>query len=429
MIQVGGLYYLPELKKGQCEVNIGVVGHIEHGKTTTVQALSGEWTIRHSEEKKHGITIKLGYADADFLKCPSCEAPDCYTTANLQENNLCAHCGSELQLSRRVSFVDLPGHEILMATMISGAFIMDGACLVISANEPCPQPQTREHFEALKIAEVKNLVIAQNKVELRSFEEVQTQYQDIKTFVKGTFAEKVPVIPISAIHKANLDALVQALEKYIPTPKRDLSKPAQMYIARSFDVNKPGATIDELVGGVVGVTVSQGVINIGDEIEIAPGLKKGETYEPFTTTVTSLFAGGNIPLEKALPGGLIGVGTNLDPSLTKADGLIGNVAGKPGSLPEMHNTLDLDITLLERVVGIKKKSEELLKTERVKEKETLMLNVGISMTVGVVTSASKNNNSISIALKRPVCTDIEHRVAMSRQITGKWRLIGFGIVK
>jgi translation initiation factor 2 subunit 3 len=418
---------LPELEKGQCEVNIGTVGHVDHGKTTIVQAISGEWTDRHSEEMKRGISIKLGYADATFLKCPSCEAPQCYTTLNLcNKNTKCPNCDSDLELLRRVSFVDAPGHEILMATMISGSFIMDGACLVISANELCPQPQTREHFEVLKISEKKNLVIAQNKIELVSVDEVKNQYRDIREFTKGSFAEHAPIIPISAIHKANLDALIQAFEKYIPTPKHDTTKPLQMFIARSFDVNKPGASIDDLVGGVIGVTITQGIINIGDEIEIRPGLKTEKGFEPVVTEVVSLHAGGNIPLQTAHPGGLIGVGTLLDPSLTKADGLIGHTSGKPDTLPDILNELELDVTLLERAVGIKKKYEELLKIEQINLKEPLMLNVGISMTVGVVTSTNKN--LVKLTLKRPVCTSIGQRVAISRQISGRWRLIGFGIV-
>lgn len=413
------------IEKGQCEVNVGTAGHVDHGKTTIVQAITGEWTDRHSEEKKRGISIKLGYADAIFLKCPSCEAPECYTTAALSPDYKCANCGSDLELLRRVSFVDAPGHEILMATMISGSFIMDGACLVISVNEPCPQPQTREHLEALIISEKENLVIAQNKVELKPIEEVRKNYNDIRNFLRGTFAEHAPVIPISAIHKANLDALIQAFEEHIPTPKRDPSKPAHMFVARSFDVNKPGTEVNDLVGGVIGVTLTQGMLNIGDEIEIRPGLKIAEGYEPIITKVDSLQAGGNVYLEKAFPGGLIGVGTELDPSLTKADGLIGHIAGAPGTLPDIRYDLEMDIKLLERVVGIKK-VDEIIKTERVKEKEPLMLNVGISMTVGVVNSIIKDH--VAMMLKRPVCTDSGQRVAISRQIGGRWRLIGYGIV-
>jgi translation initiation factor 2 subunit 3 len=302
---------------------------------------------------------------------------------------------------------------------------MDGACLVIAVNEPCPQPQTREHLEALIISEKTSLVIAQNKVELKPIDEVRKHYRDIRNFVTGTFAETAPVIPISAIHKANLDALVQAFEEHIPTPKRDPSKPAYMFVARSFDVNKPGTHVSELVGGVIGVTITQGMVNLGDEIEIRPGLKTAEGYEPIITHVDSLHAGGNVPLEKAYPGGLIGVGTELDPSLTKADGLIGHIAGAPGTLPDTRYDLEMDIKLLERVVGIKK-VDEIMKTERVKDKEPLMLNVGISMTVGIVNSIIKDH--VTMTLKRPVCTDVGQRVAISRQLGGRWRIIGYGVV-
>ena len=111
----------------QSDVNIGLVGHVDHGKTTLTKADT------HSEETKRGISIRLGYADIEFRKCPECDEPECYTTSEK-----CEHCGSETELIRKVSFVDAPGHETLMATMLSGAAIMDGAVLVIAANESCP---------------------------------------------------------------------------------------------------------------------------------------------------------------------------------------------------------------------------------------------------------------------------------------------------
>lgn len=127
-------------------VNIGMVGHVDHGKTTLVKALSGVWTDTHSEEMKRGISIRLGYADTTFRKCPECGLPGGYTVSNK-----CDQCEAETEEVRTVSFVDSPGHETLMATMLSGAAIMDGAILVIAANEECPQPQTKEHLMALNI--------------------------------------------------------------------------------------------------------------------------------------------------------------------------------------------------------------------------------------------------------------------------------------
>ncbi|MEM4617886.1 MAG: GTP-binding protein, partial [Ignisphaera sp.] len=120
------------------ELSIGIVGHVDHGKTTLVQALTGQWTARHSEELKRSMTIKLGYADGYLVRCKNVEDHQAYRT-----NLLCPN-GSEAEIIKSVSYVDAPGHEIFMATMLSGASLMDAAILVIAANEPCPQPQTRE---------------------------------------------------------------------------------------------------------------------------------------------------------------------------------------------------------------------------------------------------------------------------------------------
>jgi translation initiation factor 2 subunit 3 len=109
-------------------INIGTIGHVDHGKTTLVQALSGKWTDTHSEEVKRGITIRLGYADAVFRKCPKCEGIEGFT---IEET--CKKHKVKTDVLRKVSFVDSPGHESLMATMLSGATIIDGALLLVAA--------------------------------------------------------------------------------------------------------------------------------------------------------------------------------------------------------------------------------------------------------------------------------------------------------
>ena len=200
----------------QPEVNIGTIGHVDHGKTTLVQALTGVWASRHSEELKRGITIKLGYADMPIYKCPKCEPPKNYTI-----KPYCENCNSEAEFVRAISFVDAPGHEALMATMLSGAAIMDGAILVIAADEPCPQPQTREHLAAAEVSGIKNLIIVQNKIDIVDEKRALESYKEIKNFVKGTVAEKAPIIPISAQRGINIDVLLNAIETIIPTPKRD----------------------------------------------------------------------------------------------------------------------------------------------------------------------------------------------------------------
>jgi len=401
-------------------VNIGVVGHVDHGKSTLTERLTGERTDRHSEEIKRGISIRLGYADLAIYKCPKCEPPQNYSASEV-----CKHCGSKGELRRILSFVDSPGHETLMATMLSGAAIMDGAMLVIAANEPCPQPQTKEHLMALGIIGVDKIVIVQNKIDLVDAGQAEENYRQIQAFVKGSVAEGAPIVPVSAHHDVNLDALLMTIEETIPTKPHDETKPAKMYVARSFDVNQPGIGPEKIVGGVVGGSLLQGKIRIGDEIEIAPGrpvtVGNRTEWRDLTTEVRSLRSGGGSRKE-VRPGGLIAVGTNLDPVLTKSDGLVGRVVGPPGSLPEILGKMTIEVHLLERVVG----TAEDLKVEGIKTSEPLMVSVGTATTVGVVTSAREDRADMT--LKIPVIAERGQRVAVSRRIGGKWRLIGYGVI-
>ncbi|MEM2136346.1 MAG: translation initiation factor IF-2 subunit gamma [Candidatus Methanomethylicia archaeon] len=405
----------------QPECNIGTTGHVDHGKTTLVQAITGIWAARHSEELKRGLTLKLGYADATIRKCPKCSSPESYTT-----KSICTICGSETNVLRRVSFVDCPGHEMLMATMLAGATLMDGAIMVIDGTQPCPQPQTREHLIALGIIGIKNIIIVQNKIELSSREKLLNNYKEILNFIEGTIAEGAPIIPVSALHGVNIDILIQAIEEHIPTPIRDESKPARMYIARSFDINKPGTEFNRLSGGVIGGSLLQGKLCVGDEIEIRPGLliERGEkiTHHPIYTKVVSLKA-SDFPTKIVKPGGLIGIGTLLDPSLTKADSLVGNVVGIPDSLPPVWYDFSFEPHLLEQVVGLKEPQH----VEPLKTKETLMINVGTDTTLGTIVSISRGY--VHVTLKRPICSEVGARIAISRRLGGRWRLIGYGFIK
>jgi len=312
-----------------------------------------------------------------------------------------------------------------MATMLSGAAVMDGAILVIAANEPCPQPQTREHLAAIEAVGLKSLIVVQNKIDLVTPERAEKNYKEIKKFLKGSIAENAPIIPVSAQQIVNIDLLLQAMQEYLPTPERDLTLPPRMYIVRSFDVNKPGTPVEELVGGVIGGSITQGKFKIDDEIEIRPGLpqrhrnklKMRELY----TTITSLYV-GSTPVDEALPGGLAGVGTTLDPSLTKSDGLVGSLVGKPGTLPPVVDKVVLEYTLFDRVVG--STTEE--KVAKIAKGEKLLLNVGTAKSMGTVSSVSKKEIETNLSI--PVCVTPGDRVALSRHIGGRWRLIGVGTV-
>jgi translation initiation factor 2 subunit 3 len=310
-----------------------------------------------------------------------------------------------------------------MATMLSGAALMDGAVLVIGANEQVPQPQTEEHLMALDIIGIENIVIAQNKVDLVDADEARQNYEEIKEFVEGTVAEDAHIVPISAEQEINIDLVIDALESEIPTPDRDPDADPRMYVARSFDINRPGTKWGGLLGGVLGGSLVQGELGTGEEIELRPGREveeEGQTeWRSVSTDVRSIQAGGE-PVESASPGGLLGVGTGLDPSLTKGDALAGQVAGPPGTLPPTWNSFEMDVDLLERLVG----AEEGEEIDPISTGEPLMLTVGTATTVGSVTSA--RGGECEVALKRPVCAPAGAKIAINRRVGARWRLIGVG---
>ncbi|HZB99533.1 MAG TPA: translation initiation factor IF-2 subunit gamma [Nitrososphaeraceae archaeon] len=401
----------------QPSINIGTSGHVDHGKTTLIEAITGIWTSAHSEELRRGITIKVGYADAAFYKCQNCPPPVCYST---QPN--CTNCGGQSELIRVVSFVDSPGHESLMANMLSGAALMDGSILVVAANEKVPQPQTREHLLALQVLGIQQIVIVQNKVDLTEYEKARDNYEDIKNFVKGSIAEQAPVIPVSAQHKLNIDALIEAIENTIKTPPRTNNAPAIMHVLRSFDINKPGIPIKQVKGGAIGGALVQGEFQIGDEIEIRPGFleEKKSKYEPINSTIATLGTGAGI-VERVRPGGLVAIGTKLDPTFIKSDSLIGSVVGKPNTLPKDVEDITVEVHLFDTAVG----TQDMVKVEPVKVKESLRLNIGTAATVGTVTNSK--DSKIEIKLKKPVCLIPKSRVAISRRIADRWRLIGAGM--
>lgn len=398
---------------------IGGTAAIVCHNTTLTQALTGIWASAHSEELRRGITIKVGYADAAFYKCTQDHGVASYSTAAK-----CPVCGRKTSLLRVVSFVDCPGHESLMTNMLAGAFLMDGALLVIAANETVPKPQTREHLQALQMLGMKKIVIAQNKVDLVTDVDAKKNYAQIEKFVKGTVAENAPIVPISAQQKLNIDALVEALEEVVPTPKRDASATPLMYAVRSFDVNRPGAEIQSLSGGVLGGSLTKGELKVGDEIEMKPGMvdERSGKFVPIITKVSSLQTGAG-PTDKVGPGGLVAVGTHLDPTFIKGDQMVGSVIGRPGTLPETLEHVTLDVNLLETAVG----AAELVKVEKVKLGENVRLNLGTASSLAVATSV--RGDTVELDLKKPVAIDMGMRAAISRRIAERWRLIGSGVLK
>lgn len=386
------------------EINIGVVGHIDHGKTTLLSRLTGKFADTHSEELKRGITIKLGYADLIIY-----------------EDNGNFNLNKKGKPVRYVSFIDAPGHEMLMATMLSGAATIDAAILVIAANEGI-KPQTSEHLMALQAKKISNIIIIQNKIDLISKEQALENYKKIKEFVKGTIAENAPIIPISAQQGINIEQLLKEISQIQISNKDEKSNPIFL-VARSFDINRPGSEISNLKGGVLGGILKKGVLKVGDEIEIKPGLSEKKNnqfiYTPLTTKILSIQK-GNSSVKQVSPGASISIETELDPYMTKTDSLTGCVVSINGNLPEITDKVKIKTEFFNEVFG----QEGHKKVEEIKTKEMLMLSVNTTITVGTVEKIS--NSEVEFNLNIPIIALKGDNVGIARRIEGHWRLIGYG---
>ena len=424
-----------EIISRQATINIGTIGHVAHGKTTLVRAISGIQTTRHKIEKERNITYVLGYANAKLYKCPKCPEPECYKSAGSGSNDApkCEKCNETLELIRHISFVDCPGHDILMATMLNGAAVMDAALLLIQANDPCPQPQTSEHLAAVENMDLENIIIIQNKIDLIREENAREHYKQIKSFIQGTKAAKSPIIPISAQLKYNIDSVIYHICK-LPIPKRDLLSPPRFIVVRSFDINHPGEESENLQGGVAGGTLMRGVLRVGEVVEIRPGIVikdpsgSYKSITPIYSRIVSLRAENN-DLIYAIPGGLIGVGLKVDPFLTRANKLIGKFLGHPGKLPEIYVSIVVKTHLLKNIVGLRRGDKALAHIGEIRMGEILLVNAG-STAIGSTVKEIKGdkNDIVTFSLFFPICSEISEKIAISRKIGNSWRLIGWGEV-
>mmetsp|Transcript_6422 Transcript_6422/g.18826 ORF Transcript_6422/g.18826 Transcript_6422/m.18826 type:complete len:474 (-) Transcript_6422:488-1909(-) len=423
----------PEVISRQATINIGTIGHVAHGKSTVVKAISGVQTVRFKNELERNITIKLGYANAKIYRCePPTAGPGNYRSFGSSKPDRFEDNGKVWQLQRHVSFVDCPGHDILMATMLNGAAVMDAALLLVAGNESCPQPQTSEHLAAVEIMRLGNIIILQNKVDLVKQDQAMTQHEQIRKFVAGTVADGAPIIPISAVLKYNIDVVVEYICHHVPVPVRDFTSVPRLIVIRSFDVNKPGEDVEKLKGGVAGGSILQGVLRLDDDIEVRPGIVTKDaagkvTCLPICSRICSLYAEHN-DLKYAVPGGLIGVGTKIDPTLTRADRLVGQVLGIRGHLPDVFQEVEISFYLLRRLLGVKtQEGSKQAKVQKLAKSEILMVNIGSTATGGKVLAVK--DELAKILLTNPVCTQEGEKIALSRRVDKHWRLIGWGQIR
>ncbi|MFI5412738.1 MAG: translation initiation factor IF-2 subunit gamma, partial [Candidatus Micrarchaeales archaeon] len=364
---------------------------------------------------KRNMTIKLGYADVVIKKCPNHKGAEAYTTKDKCDD------GTKAEPFMRISLIDAPGHETLMATAIAGSNIIDGILFVIAANEPCPMPQTKEHLMIINVLGIKNVIIIQSKVDIVGKEGAKKHFKQIKDFIKGSTIENAPIIPVMTNQGINIDVVLEMIAN-MKRPERELTASPMMYVVRSFDVNKPGADATKITGGVIGGAIIKGKFKVGDEIEIRPGMKtpgkagKRETYVPIITTIDRMNTGSD-DIKEAMPGGLIGISTEIDPAFTKADGLVGDVVGHVGKLPE---------TVSEFTFKYHKLDRSDIADQSLKENEPLVMGIGTATAIGYVKKVKRD--MVEVELKRPIAPDKNMKMAVMRNLDKRWRLTGYGII-
>jgi translation initiation factor 2 subunit 3 len=314
-------------------INIGMIGHVSDGKSTLTKCLTQVQTQKFAQEKESNITMRLGYANAIIYKCLSCVAPKCYYSYGTSvKDTLCKHCKTHGSIVNHVSFVDCPGHNSFMGTMLNGTSVMDYTITVESAvNKTFPAPQTIQHLSAIESNSIKNIAIILNKIDLVSESTTIAKIIELDEFKQNYKCKKNPVIPMSAAFDVNVDVLCEMLAN-LKQPERETEPDKlRMNIIRSFNVNLPGTQIENLKGGVIGGSIAKGTLNIGDIVYIYPGIvfesNCEPSYKPIKAKVLTMFS-EKTSLNSAICGGLIGIGLDIDPGLTGDDALVGNVIKK-----------------------------------------------------------------------------------------------------
>lgn len=301
-------------------LNIGTLGAVGEGKTSLIKSLSGILTTRHSSEKTRNITIKLGFANWKFYD---------------DENNLIHH----------ISFVDCPGHHEYINTMLSGINIIDGAIVIISVNSKIKdKPQLIQHLGAIKVANIKKVIICLNKIDLVSKDTILEIKEELDELLKEYDIKPFVIIPTSFTKNLGINYLKKAI--MLLFNPNDLindnnDKDNIFRITRSFDINKPNTDWKELKGGVIGGSVTSGIFKIGNEIEIKPGYKGVSLKTKIISLQTE-----DIKLDTITKGGLIGIGTDLDPFYCKDDFLTGQICSLVNKLSDNITSLPDNTTSL-----------------------------------------------------------------------------------
>lgn len=280
---------------------VGTAGHIDHGKTTLIKALTGRNTDRLKEEQKRGISIELGFT---YFDLPS---------------------------GNRVGIIDVPGHEKFIRNMLAGVVGIDIVMLVVAADEGV-MPQTVEHLAIMDLMGIEKGFIVLTKADLVDEEWIELVKEEVREQVKGTFLEKAPIIPVSSIEKKGIDKVVAMIEELSTTVKdKNVDDTPRLPVDRVFSIQG--------FGTIVTGTLISGAFKVGDEVQIFPGDKLGRirSLQVHGQDTQVAYAGQRVAINIA--------------GIKKEEVDRGHVVAPKGSLKET-SMLDVKVKILDNVEHI-----------------------------------------------------------------------------
>lgn len=396
--------------------NLGTLGSVSDGKSEMIYQLSGGdqnsgiRTQRDSREKKRNITIKAGYANIKLWKCE-----ECFTLYSSKESLIeykCDNCdNNNCTINNHISFVDCPGHQELIETMMSSISLMKGAIVIVSVVEPLKQkPQLIQHLISAKVSNLDKLIICMNKCDLVPINIVKERKTELDELLKKLDIKPLVIIPTSFTHRLGIDYLVKAIDFFFSNCENETNDKTLFRITRSFDINPPGINYEMIKGGCIGGSLISGSLKINDEVEINPGIltkKKDGRYtcEPIITKLLS-FESDKIKLDSVEPGGLVGILTNIDPYYCKNDLLKGNIITPIGQSLPIYHEIKIKFNKIDEFDGIwipKNGDKTFLQIGNMFTEARLEKVKGETMTFQLMKPICIDNDSkIMVCIKQPI---------------------------
>ena len=389
----------------QAIYSIGLLGSVSDGKTTLIHSLTGTKTQKHSNEKVRNITIKQGYANMKIW-----ENDDGLYTTNSEHI-------SDDKLINHISFVDCPGHHDLINTMLASTSLMNGAIVVISTDQVLSKkPQLIQHLAAIKLSKLDKIIICLNKIDLVKKQVILERKNELDILLKQYDIKPYIIIPTCFNKKIGLNHVINSIMTlFNPTEEVKETTESLFIISRSFDINKPGTNWKDINGGVIGGTILSGKFSINEDVEIRPGRVSKDVNgqficNPIQTKILSIKS-ENTELIEASFGGLIAFKTDIDPFYCKNDGLLGNVVGVKGCMPNVYIdiNLNIEITTLFDYKWVPKQND------------IIILQIGTRVVEGKL---GKLNN---IILTKPTCICDKQHIIICKNIDKSLKIVGEGM--